>query len=58
NYNGLRNQPQMGYDELVYAQNLAPLLEARGNPAHFIVDQERSGNQAFMRTGSDWCNNK
>lgn len=58
NYNGLGNQPQMGYDELVYAQNLAPLLTAAGYPAHFIVDQGRSGVQNYTRTGSDWCNNK
>ncbi|KAG8977740.1 hypothetical protein FRB90_008727 [Tulasnella sp. 427] len=58
NYNGLGNQPQMGYDELVYAQNLAPLLTAAGYPAHFIIDQGRSGVQNYTRTGGDWCNNK
>ncbi|KAG8892828.1 hypothetical protein FRC00_011435, partial [Tulasnella sp. 408] len=58
NYNGLGNQPQMGYDDLVYAQNLAPLLTAVGYPAHFIVDQGRSGNQNYTRVGTDWCNNK
>ena len=58
NYNGLGNQPQMGYDELVYVRNLAPLLAARGWDAHFIVDQGRSGNQNVTRSGGDWCNNK
>lgn len=37
NYNGLGNQVQAGYDELVYHANLAPLLEAAGFPAHFIT---------------------
>lgn len=58
NYNGLGDQPQMGYDELVYVRNLAPLLAARNVTAHFIVDQGRSGVQNYTRTGSDWCNNK
>jgi len=58
NYNGLGTQPQTGYDELVYVQNLAPLLAAKGIDAHFIVDQGRSGNQNYTRVGSDWCNNK
>ncbi|KIO25554.1 glycoside hydrolase family 6 protein [Tulasnella calospora MUT 4182] len=58
NYNGLGNQPQVGYDELVYAQNLAPLLTSAGYPAHFIVDQGRSGVQNYTRVGTDWCNNK
>ncbi|KAG8932236.1 hypothetical protein FRC03_002852 [Tulasnella sp. 419] len=56
NYNGLGNQPQMGRDELVYHKNLAPLLEAKAFPAHFIVDQGRSGNQDAPRDGGDWCN--
>ncbi|KAG6852356.1 hypothetical protein C0991_000416 [Blastosporella zonata] len=58
NYNGLGNQPEQGYDELVYIRNLAPLLAAQGIDAHFIVDQSRSGNQAYTRVGTDWCNNK
>ncbi|KAG6907860.1 hypothetical protein DXG01_007073 [Tephrocybe rancida] len=58
NYNGLGNQPEQGYDELVYIRNLAPLLAAQGIDAHFIVDQGRSGNQAYTRVGTDWCNNK
>ena len=58
NYNGLGNQPQQGFDELAYVQNLGPLLTAAGFPAHFIVDQGRSGQQNYTRDGSDWCNNK
>jgi cellulose 1,4-beta-cellobiosidase len=56
NYNGLGNNDQAGRDELVYINNLSPLLEARGYPAHFIVDQGRSGNQTAPREGGDWCN--
>ncbi|CCA66672.1 probable cellulose 1,4-beta-cellobiosidase II precursor [Serendipita indica DSM 11827] len=58
NYNGFGNQPQTGYDELVYVKNLQPLLAAKGIDAHFIVDQGRSGNQNSTRVGGDWCNNK
>ncbi|KAG8830595.1 hypothetical protein FRC17_004667 [Serendipita sp. 399] len=58
NYNGLGNQPQMGYDDLIYVRNLQPLLVAEGIDAHFIVDQGRSGNQNYTRSGLDWCNNK
>ncbi|KAG8861544.1 hypothetical protein FRB91_006252 [Serendipita sp. 411] len=58
NYNGLGNQPQEGYDDLVYVRNLQPLLAAKGINAHFIVDQGRSGNQNYTRNGGDWCNNK
>ncbi|KAJ8521554.1 hypothetical protein ONZ45_g1754 [Pleurotus djamor] len=58
NYNGLGNATNFGYDELIYIQNLAPLLTARGFPAHFIVDQGRSGQQDYLRSGGDWCNNK
>lgn len=58
NYNGLGNQEQVGRDELVYIQNLAPLLANVGYPAHFIVDQGRSGNQEAARDGGDWCNFK
>jgi cellulose 1,4-beta-cellobiosidase len=57
-FNGLGNQPQEGYDELIYVRNLAPLLKAKGIDVHFIVDQGRSGNQSYTRIGLDWCNNK
>ncbi|CAE6519565.1 unnamed protein product [Rhizoctonia solani] len=58
NYNGLGNQEQQGRDELKYINDLAPLLTAAGYPAHFIVDQGRSGNQVAARDGGDWCNFK
>ncbi|CUA71458.1 hypothetical protein RSOLAG22IIIB_09573 [Rhizoctonia solani] len=58
NYNGLGNQEQQGRDELKYINDLAPLLTAVGYPAHFIVDQGRSGNQEAARDGGDWCNFK
>ncbi|KAG9095047.1 hypothetical protein FRC06_010184 [Ceratobasidium sp. 370] len=58
NYNGLGNQEQVGRDELVYINNLKPLLDNVGYPAHFIVDQGRSGNQVAARDGGDWCNFK
>ncbi|KAG8684925.1 hypothetical protein FRC11_011421, partial [Ceratobasidium sp. 423] len=37
NYNGLGNQEQQGRDELEYINDLSPLLEQAGYPAHFIV---------------------
>ncbi|KDQ09306.1 glycoside hydrolase family 6 protein [Botryobasidium botryosum FD-172 SS1] len=58
NYNGLGNQDQEARDELKYHVALAPLLTAAGFPAHFIVDQGRSGNQVAIREGGDWCNFK
>ncbi|KAG8698726.1 hypothetical protein FRC11_014199, partial [Ceratobasidium sp. 423] len=58
NYNGLGNQEQQGRDELKYINDLSPLLEQVGYPAHFIVDQGRSGNQEATRDGGDWCNFK
>jgi cellulose 1,4-beta-cellobiosidase len=58
NYNGIGNNNQTGYDELVYVRNLKPLLAAQGVDAHFIIDQGRSGNQTNPRSGGDWCNNR
>ncbi|QRV95446.1 glycoside hydrolase family 6 protein [Ceratobasidium sp. AG-Ba] len=58
NYNGLGNQQQAGRDELVYINNLKPLLDNVGYPAHFLVDQGRAGNQVATRDGGDWCNFK
>jgi cellulose 1,4-beta-cellobiosidase len=57
NYNGVGTNPTQGKDELAYHQNLAPLLRAQGFPAHFIVDQGRSGNQVQVE-GDTWCNLK
>ncbi|QRV95364.1 glycoside hydrolase family 6 protein [Ceratobasidium sp. AG-Ba] len=51
NYNGLDQ-------EVTYHTDLAPYLTAVGYPAHFIVDQGRSGNQNITRSGEDWCNLK
>ncbi|KAG8694610.1 hypothetical protein FRC08_008376 [Ceratobasidium sp. 394] len=51
NYNGLDQ-------EVTYHTNLAPYLDQVGYPAHFVVDQGRSGNQNVTRSGSDWCNFK
>ncbi|QRV85611.1 glycoside hydrolase family 6 protein [Ceratobasidium sp. AG-Ba] len=49
NYNGLDQ-------ETTYHANLAPYLTAVGYPAHFVVDQGRSGNQNVTRRSTDWCN--
>ncbi|KAK0211168.1 cellulase [Desarmillaria ectypa] len=42
------------YDELHYIEALAPLLTSF--PAHFIVDQGRSGQQNIRNAWGDWCN--
>ncbi|KAK0211167.1 cellobiohydrolase II [Desarmillaria ectypa] len=42
------------YDEIHYIQALAPLLTSM--PAHFIVDQGRSGRQNIRNAWGDWCN--
>ncbi|KAG6862060.1 Beta-glucosidase cel3A [Termitomyces sp. Mi166 len=42
------------YDEMHYINALAPLLS--GFPAHFIVDQGRSGVQNIRDQWGDWCN--
>ncbi|KAG6872686.1 Beta-glucosidase cel3A [Termitomyces sp. Mi166 len=42
------------YDEIHYITALAPLLT--GFPAHFIVDQGRSGVQNIRNQWGDWCN--
>ncbi|KAI5809125.1 1, 4-beta cellobiohydrolase [Peziza echinospora] len=44
------------WSELRYAQALAPYLEAEGLPAHFIIDQGRSGAQNIRTKGGHWCN--
>jgi cellulose 1,4-beta-cellobiosidase len=44
------------YDEMLYITNLAPLLTSNGFPAHFIVDQGRSGVQNIRSAWGDWCN--
>jgi cellulose 1,4-beta-cellobiosidase len=65
NYNALSaaspdpiTQGNSNYDELHYINALAPLLSSQGFPAHFIVDQGRSGVQNLRQQWGDWCNVK
>lgn len=46
------------YDELNYAKSLAPYLTQNSLPAHFIIDQSRSGLQNTRETWGEWCNVK
>jgi cellulose 1,4-beta-cellobiosidase len=45
-------------DELHYIRAFAPALANAGFPAHFIVDQSRSGAQNIRSKWGDWCNIK
>ncbi|KEY72263.1 hypothetical protein S7711_00262 [Stachybotrys chartarum IBT 7711] len=64
NYNGYRLEtapnytvPNAQWDESRYHAAIAPFLEAEGFPAHFIVDQGRSGVQPGGRQQwGFWCN--
>jgi len=65
NYNALSasspdpcTQGNPNYDEIHYINALAPLLSSSGFPAHFIVDQGRSGQQNLRQAWGDWCNIK
>ncbi|KAJ7787997.1 cellobiohydrolaseII [Mycena olivaceomarginata] len=65
NYNALSaatpdpiTQGNPNYDEILYINALAPLLTSSGFPAHFIVDQGRSGVQDIRQQWGDWCNVK
>ncbi|KAJ7256468.1 cellobiohydrolaseII [Mycena haematopus] len=65
NYNSLTTnspdpitQGNPNYDELLYINALAPALQSAGFPAHFIVDQGRSGVQNIRQQWGDWCNVK
>jgi cellulose 1,4-beta-cellobiosidase len=65
NYNALTasspdpiTQGNSNYDESHYVNALAPLLTQNGFPAHFIVDQGRSGVQNIRQQWGDWCNVK
>ncbi|KAG6917927.1 Beta-glucosidase cel3A [Tephrocybe rancida] len=49
-------QGNSNYDEIHYINALAPLLASGGFPAHFIVDQGRSGVQNIRSQWGDWCN--
>jgi cellulose 1,4-beta-cellobiosidase len=51
-------QGNSNYDEIHYINALAPLLTQAGFPAHFIVDQGRSGQQNLRQAWGDWCNVK
>ncbi|KAF8649386.1 hypothetical protein AX16_005827 [Volvariella volvacea WC 439] len=46
------------WDEKHYANSLAPFLTAHGYPAHFIVDQGRSGQHGLREEWGYWCNIK
>jgi hypothetical protein len=49
--------PCLDFDEQRYVNALAPLLTAQGFPAHFIIDQGRSGVQPTSQLQQgDWCN--
>ncbi|KAF9566315.1 cellobiohydrolase II [Agrocybe pediades] len=63
NYNALSaatpdkvTQGNPNYDEIHYINALAPVLASEGFPAHFIVDQGRSGQQGIRDQWGDWCN--
>lgn len=66
NYNGYNITTAPGYtqgnknfNEKLYINALAPLLQQNGFPAHFIVDQGRSGVQPTgQQEWGDWCNVK
>nr|AAA50608.1 cellobiohydrolase [Agaricus bisporus] len=65
NFNALRasspdpiTQGNSNYDEIHYIEALAPMLSNAGFPAHFIVDQGRSGVQNIRDQWGDWCNVK
>ncbi|TFK38683.1 cellobiohydrolase II-I [Crucibulum laeve] len=51
-------QGNSNYDEIHYINALAPALASLGFPAHFIVDQARSGVQNIRQQWGDWCNVK
>ncbi|KAL1591872.1 hypothetical protein SLS59_009999 [Nothophoma quercina] len=64
NYNAFRigtcpaiTNPNANCDEERFIKAFAPLLEAQGFPAHFIVDVGRSGKQPTgQQAWGDWCN--
>lgn len=65
NYNSLTTstpdpitQGDANYDESLYINALAPLLQQQGWNAFFIVDQGRSGVQDIRQAWGDWCNVK
>ncbi|KAL2070163.1 hypothetical protein VTL71DRAFT_13189 [Oculimacula yallundae] len=46
------------FDEKNYAESLAPYLTNHSLPAHFIIDQGRSGLQNTRIEWGEWCNVK
>ncbi|KAL5533726.1 hypothetical protein ACEPAG_186 [Sanghuangporus baumii] len=62
NYNLLRGAedpaqaPNPNYDEELYVNALAPLLQQSNFPSQFIVDQGRSGVSGIRTAEGDWCN--
>ncbi|KAH9487325.1 Exoglucanase 3 [Psilocybe cubensis] len=46
------------WDESHYVESLTPHLERAGFPAHFIVDQGRSGKAGVRTEWGQWCNVK
>ena len=62
NYNTLRGEQvsvlkdNPNYNEERYANAIAPLLEERGFPSQFIIDQGRAGVAEIKTAGDDWCN--
>ncbi|KAF8610091.1 cellobiohydrolase [Ceratobasidium sp. AG-I] len=48
--------PNPNYDEAHYIAALIPLLQQYNFPAHFIVDQGRSGVQNIRDAWGNWCN--
>lgn len=66
NYNGYNTtsapsytQGNKNYNEKLYINAIAPLLQQNGFPARFIVDQGRSGVQpTAQQAWGDWCNVK
>ncbi|KAG9092964.1 hypothetical protein FRC06_011724 [Ceratobasidium sp. 370] len=48
--------PNQNYDEQHYISALIPLLQQNNFPAHFIVDQGRSGVQNIRDAWGNWCN--
>ncbi|KAH7340943.1 cellobiohydrolase [Rhizoctonia solani] len=50
------SSPNPNYDEQHYISALIPLLQQYNFPAHFIVDQGRSGVQNIRDEWGNWCN--
>ncbi|OCH92110.1 cellobiohydrolaseII [Obba rivulosa] len=51
-------QGNPNYDEQLYINALAPMLQQQGFSAQFVVEQARSGVQNIRQQWGDWCNVK